>query len=117
MAVLTREAVLGALDLKRETVSVPEWGGDVIVQEMTAARRLEFERLITEDEKQLRELLVAFCAVDEAGELLFTPLDVQKLSGKSFRAIKRVSDVALRLNRVGAAQEAELRENFTESQG
>ena len=31
MAILTREAILGADDLKRQTITVKEWGGEVIV--------------------------------------------------------------------------------------
>ncbi len=117
MAILTREAILEAQDLKRKTINVPEWGGEVIVTEMTVARRLEFEKRLTDDEDLMRQLLVAFCAVDEAGELLFTLEDVQALGKKNFKAIHKVSEVALRLNRVGAVQERELQENFTESQG
>ena len=80
MAILTRKAILEAQDLARQTINVPKWGGEVIIQEMTAAQRLEFERLIMDDENSVRLLLVAFCAVDEAGELLFTPEDVRKLA-------------------------------------
>ena len=49
MAILTREAILGAQDLKRQTVAVKEWGGEVILTELTADRRLEFEKLLPKD--------------------------------------------------------------------
>ena len=117
MAILTREAILEAQDLKRETISVKRWGGEVIVTEMTAARRLEFERLFTEVENRMRVLLVAFAVVDEAGKPLFSVKDVEALGEKNFRAVYRVSQVALRLNRVGEAEELELQENFPGSQG
>jgi hypothetical protein len=119
MAILTRDAILGAQDLKRQTVTVKEWGGEVIVTEMTAARRLEFERQLPEEasDGQVWPLLVLFCAVDEAGEPLFTAEDMQALSKKNGKVVTRVGRVALKLNRMGAAQEQDLAENFTESQG
>ena len=63
MAILTREAILGAQDLKRQTVAVKEWGGEMILTELTADRRLEFEKLLPEDgeEEAIWLLLVAFC--------------------------------------------------------
>ena len=37
MPVLGRAQILSAADLKQERVDVPEWGGEVIVQEVSAA--------------------------------------------------------------------------------
>lgn len=105
MAILTREDILKVQDLKCKTINVPEWGGEVIVKEMSAARRLEFERLLTENEDQVRILLVAICVVNEAGEPLFTVEDVQSLGKKNFQTVRKVSNVAIRLNEVKAEQE------------
>ena len=119
MAILTREAILGAQDLKRQTVTVKEWGGEVIVTEMSAARRLEFEKRLPADgdDNLVWPLLVLFCAVDEAGQPLFSPDDMEALKEKNGKLILRVGRVALKLNRIGGAQESELQENFSESQG
>ena len=119
MAILTREAILGAQDLKRQTVTVKEWGGEVIVTEMSAARRLEFEKRLPADgnDGMVWPLLVLFCAVDEGGHPLFSPDDVEALQAKNGKVIQRIGKVALKLNRIGGAQEQDLSENFPESQG
>jgi hypothetical protein len=39
MAILNREAILGAVDLKKELVKVPEWGGEVYISMMTGEAR------------------------------------------------------------------------------
>lgn len=117
MAVLKREQILEAQDLARQVIPVAKWGGDVIVQEMTAAQRLEFEQLVSDDETQARVLLVAFSAVDEQGKLLFSVDDVKALGEKNFKIIRKLSDAAMLLNRFGGAADADLQENFTSSQG
>jgi hypothetical protein len=119
MAILTREAILGAQDLKRQTVAVKEWGGEIILTELTADRRLEFEKLLPKDgdEARIWQLLVAFCAVDEAGAALVSLEDVRALGQKNGKVLARVGRVALRMNKVGGTQERELEENFPESQG
>jgi len=116
---LTREAILGAQDLKRQTIKVPEWGGEVIVTEMSAARRVELEKRLPDNasDGEVWPLLVLFCAVDEAGGPLFTPEDMEALKAKNGRIIARLGRVALKMNRMGTGQERELEENFPEGQG
>lgn len=104
MALLTREAILARDDIVRETVPVPEWGGDVIITTMTGAQRDAFEQSLTPpgskkpDVTNVRAKLVAACAVDEQGALLFKPADIQALSAKSAAALERLVGVAQRLN-------------------
>ncbi len=43
MNILTKEAILAADDLPRETVLMPEWGGDVYVRTMSGTDRDAFE--------------------------------------------------------------------------
>ena len=40
---LTKDQILEANDLQSESVTVPEWGGDVLVRTMTGADRDAFE--------------------------------------------------------------------------
>lgn len=113
---LTREQILAAADLPRESVDVPEWGGTVIVQTMTGADRDAFEAsVITADGKpnlrNMRAKLVAACVVDESGHRLFTAADIEALGGKSASALERISRVAQRLNRMGDEQLEELKGN------
>ena len=112
---LTREQILAASDLKRETVNVPEWGGSVIVSTMTGLDRDAFEASVIQDGqpnmRNVRSKLVAACVVDEAGSRLFSMADVDALGSKSSGALDRVAVVAQRLNRLGDAQLEELQGN------
>jgi hypothetical protein len=105
---LTRDAILAAQDLKRIEVSVPEWGGTVLVRAMTGAERDAWEQSLTVggklDVSNVRARLVASCAVDESGALLFSPADAVALGSKSGAALERVAKVAQRLN--GLTEEA-----------
>lgn len=109
MANLTREAILAANDLPTEVVSVPEWGGEVIVRGMRGIDRDAFETALFKgegDEKRfspenIRARLVAACAVDDKGAPLFTTDDVAALGQRSAIALDRVYDVAQRLSGIG----------------
>ena len=119
MTLLTREAILGASDIKTQTVDVPEWGGTVLVGAMNGQARDEWEQsLITraggKSEPNLanvRARLVAATVVDESGQRIFSAADVQALGNKSSAALERVCKVAQRLNGLGDADLEELKGN------
>lgn len=106
---LTKEQILAAPDLKRETVTVLEWGGDVIVSEMTAADKDAYElglfdgeganRTLKRDNMRARTL--SFCLVDENGDRMFTEEEVVKLGKKNGKVVSRLFDIANRLNDAG----------------
>ena len=107
--VLDRDSILAADDLKRETVEVPEWGGEVIVREMTGRERDRFEAGWINADKgdvqvnpknldNFRARLVAQTVVDEEGNRLFTDDDAVELGSKSAAALDRVFTVATRLS-------------------
>jgi len=109
MKALTRDEILGADDLKTESVEVPEWGGTVVVRELTGSERDTWEASVvktngtkvTIDSHNMRAKLAALCIVDDAGERLFTDKEAAKLGAKSAAALDRVTDVARRLSRIG----------------
>lgn len=106
MALLSKDQIFGADDLKTVDVSVPEWGGDVRVRTLTGAERDQYEADSIRTSKGKREVnlsnlrarLVAMCAVDEAGQPLFERGDVLKLGQKSAAALERVFEAAATLN-------------------
>lgn len=107
--ILSRDQILSVNDRKTEVVTVPEWGGDVIVSVMSGEQRDAYESMITEVDakgkavhrlENLRAKLVACCVVDESGGLIFSASDVQALGRKSAYALQRVYDAAVRINRV-----------------
>lgn len=106
MALLSKDQIFTAQDLKTVDVSVPEWGGDVRVRTLTGAERDQYEADSIKTSKGKREVnlsnlrarLVAMCAVDEAGQPLFERGDVLKLGQKSAAALERVFEAAATLN-------------------
>lgn len=105
---LTRDEILAAQDIAYETVSVPEWGGDVRVQSLTGSARDKLEarfsdargRMDSSKAQDFRAAYVAQAIVDADGVLLFSDADIKALGKKSSRALQRVFDVAARLSAV-----------------
>jgi hypothetical protein len=121
--ILTKDAILKADDLKRELVSVPEWGGDVYVRGMTGADRDKFEASIiqmrgkdqTLNMVNIRAKLASMTICDEAGKLLFSEADIKGLSLKSASALQRVFAVAQKLSGIGESDVKELAEGLQEN--
>jgi hypothetical protein len=119
MGFLTKADILAAEDLPRETVRVPEWGGEVLVRGLTGAQRDEFEASVVVGKgsnrevniKNLRAKLVSLSVVDEAGALLFTDKDIDALGKKSAVALQRVFEVAQRVSGLTSADVDELSKN------
>lgn len=105
MAILDRTKALQAQDLNSERVSVPEWGGDVLVWQMPEKRRNEFDRWNKEqcdksDYSLFNARLAADTVGDESGATLFTHEDIPALLEKSSVVLRRLASVALRVNRM-----------------
>ncbi len=100
---LSRDAILESSDLKTESVAVPEWGGEIIISTMTGTARDAWEAsLIDKGGKvnmaNIRARLVVACAVDEAGNRLFSDGDAVALGAKSGAALERCAKIAQRIN-------------------
>lgn len=113
---LTREQILSADDRKRETVQVPEWGGEVSVSNMCGSDRDAFEESIIGSDgkptlRDMRAKLVARCIVDESGSRIFSDEDVTALGRKSAAALDRCARVAQRLNLIGDKELEEIKGN------
>lgn len=104
---LNRDAILSAQDLRRELVTVPEWGGDVYVRGFTAAEREEVEMrsmqmvdVATGQIKDARQMaglkawIVARCVVDSDNVRIFSDSDIEALQGKNAEVIGRLADKA-----------------------
>ncbi len=98
MGFLTRDEILGAVDLKVVEVAVPEWGGTVRVSMMTGTERDAFEaetvvrkgKRVEVNMVNMRARLVARTVVDEKGARVFSDGDVEGLAAKSAAALDRV---------------------------
>lgn len=118
MGFLSAEQILQTEDLKTEKVSVPEWGGDVLVSVMSGEDRDAFERYVSADGRtmkkdinNMRAKLASLTLVDEHGKKLFSELTVAKLGAKSGIALSRVCAVATRINCLTPESMAELEKN------
>jgi hypothetical protein len=99
---LSRDQILDADDKRYMEVDVPEWGGKLRVKTMTSAERQRFQAKIQAQSKgvpdDLMEQIVVACVVDENGDNLFTPEDIDLLSSKSSIPVSTVFSAAAELN-------------------
>ena len=106
---LGREDILGAVDLETEKVSVPEWGGEVLVTGLDGTSRDAYEASLWRqtgdtaadgqvDVSNRRAKLVALGCRGKDGEPLFTLEDAEALGRKSGKALERVAGVVRRLS-------------------
>ncbi len=102
MGLLDRAAIIAVNDLKREEVEVPEWGGTVIVRELTAKERdtfFEWVRKKGDDAfPEFRVRAVRLSLIDEQGDHLFMAEDEPELARKSTAVIDRLFEVASKLS-------------------
>lgn len=117
MADLSRDAILGAPDLKTIPVDVPEWGGRVYVRSLSGREREQIEYRQVQDresndpKRNFRGLILAYCLADAAGKPLFTPADAEMLGAKAAKPVEKVFEAAIKLNGFGAADVEELEKN------
>lgn len=106
--VLNKASIINALDLQREVVEVPEWGGSVILSELSAADRLRFGVAIggEDDQRVFVAKALTWFIVDEGGDRIFTEGDADILAGKSLPVLQRLWDVAAKLNAMKVDEDA-----------
>lgn len=118
---LSREAILGCDDLKREEVQVPEWGGSVFVRVMSGAERDWLDASSLNDQGEAKSVhdrlanyrgrLVVLTTCNEDGSSLFMLPDAEALGKKSAAALDRIVEVAQRINRMTDADVDALTKN------
>lgn len=116
---LGREDILSASDIVTEDVEVSEWGGTVRVKGMTGTERNEFEASLiigkgknaTMNMKNAMAKLVAAAIIDQDGNAIFKPADVEALGNKSAKALARVYKVASSLSGLTEEDMEELTKN------
>lgn len=114
MGTLDRAALDAASDLARETVAVPEWGGDVVVQEMDGDDLVAFQdeaeaaRAAGAKEGAYRTAarFLVRCLRDGAGARLFGDHEVDALARRNRKVLDRLFKVALRVNHFGEREVA-----------
>lgn len=122
MKLLSASQILGADDLKRELVEVPEWGGSIYVRGLTGSERDQWERSFLQNKNNKAELdldralgnararLCSMTIVDDQGARLFTDAQAAELGNKSAQVLDRVYAVAQRLSGISKQDVDELTE-------
>jgi len=104
---LSKADILGADDLPKQEVAVPEWGGQVWVRTMTGTERDAFEAaLLNGDNKatnlaNIRARMATLTVCDDDGGRLFNDDEMAALGAKSAAALDRIFAVAQELNHFG----------------
>ncbi len=103
---LKREEILSKTSLKTEALNIPEWGGDVIVSEMSGAMRDGWEQAIREKDASGRLVsprakLIAFTVVDDKGNRIFKDDDVEAIGKLSSETLEKICIASMRLNGLG----------------
>jgi hypothetical protein len=101
---LSAADILGANDVHTVDVEVPEWGGFITLRTLTAGEAILVSERLKSGQRDAAIQVLAMCAVDSEGNLLFTEEDVIRLRSKSLKAVMRVQDAALKLNGMKEAQ-------------
>lgn len=115
---LSVDDILKPSDLKAVKVSVPEWGGEVYVAELTASERdaIETKWLEARDGESMigfRGYIVAACLCNAERELLFAePGKVfRQIGNKDARGVTRIFTAATELNGFTKSDQDELVKN------
>ena len=106
---LDRKQILEADDRYCEPLDVPEWGGTVHVGVITSEEADKLEADIEQAKTNgampnVRARMASMTLCDKEGKRMFTPGDIDALGRKCSRAIGRVFDKALEINRMNEEQ-------------
>jgi len=109
MTLLTKDAILKAKDIKTKRVYIEEWGGDVLIKNMTAQRHAIFEDL--QKQQGDNEALAYFAAsiiINEDGSPMFDSVDdIKALNDKSNTALIKILTAGMELNGIAGDIEEE----------
>jgi hypothetical protein len=99
---LDRAAIIASAKPRIVTISVPEWGGDVCLREITAGQRDQWDAWQIENEgaaryANIRARLLVLTICDEHGVRLFADNDIAVVSGLPAMSIDRLWDASCKL--------------------
>lgn len=129
MALLSRTEILAKRFRQYRDLDVPEWGGTVRLQTMSAAERDDFESATMLEEtavgadgaavttrrlntRNIRARLVAKCLVDDAGHRCFGDDEVDQLGNEDSGVVARLFLVCQDMNGLGASGRADVEKNL-----
>ena len=118
--ILGLDEILGS-PLKLRTIEVPEWGGSIILREMSGRDREAFEEAVISmngsdpqaSKGNLRAWLISLAMVDEEGNRMFADgKDVAALGDTSSTALIDICEEIKEMNGIGDQEVDELVKDF-----
>jgi hypothetical protein len=114
------DKIIASAQRKTEEFEVPEWGGSVLLRELTGRERDKFESSMVERRgnnirqnfDNLRARLISICVVNEQGELLFNKADLNRLGDMPAAGLDRVFAKCQELNGLTQKDVEDLAEGF-----
>ena len=99
---LTKDQILAACDLKTQSVSIPDAGGEILVRAMSGYDRDQYLELVrdrsNEGTSYFNAALIVTTAVDDQGNKLFTEGDIPALRQLSSTTLNAIANVAVEMN-------------------
>ncbi len=116
MADLSRDDILNCNDLRREKLTIKEWGGDIYIRQLTAKEQdmLERESLKkggSANIENMRARFAVMCVVDKNGKNLFSEEDIPKLTLKAGAVLNKIIEKASELNNISEKDLEEIAKN------
>lgn len=113
--------------LEKEWVSIPEWGENkgIYIKTMSGLERDDYQRSLFQkssdgslvpDSTNSTAKLVAACAINENGKLLFDFSDIKPLGNRSSLILERLAVVARERNGMGGEEVGKLLKNLFSTQ-
>lgn len=99
---LDKAAILAGAKPKIVTISVPEWGGDVCLREITAGQRDQWDAWQIEHEgaaryANIRARMLVLTICDELGVRLFADNEISVVSGLPAHTVDKLWDASCKL--------------------
>jgi hypothetical protein len=102
-----------AKNRKTETISVPEWDGDVTIQELSAGDRDHFEQVFASKDvtSHVRGLIVAKALIDpETKQRLYSDAEASEISEYGGAGVQRIFEAIVSLSGMKAEKDKALEE-------
>jgi len=115
--ILTPDQVLGADDLARETVPVPEWGGDVVLSALSVRALNECNRKATVGGEVDAEKITVQMVIEGMVDPKLSDDQAGQLALKSASVMNRLGEKILQLSGVDQATLAGAEARFPEGEG
>lgn len=124
MALLTKQQIKDAPDLRTEDIKCPEWGGTVRVRNLTGREHDYWEECVTVQKGErsrinfdsLRPKLVRLGAIGDDGKQLFDDVDVRMLAEKSSLPVSRLFNAISRLSGISKEDVDEMEKSMPHSE-